>query len=123
MQVWNVCRVTSEDLGWTEENGGSGPQLFPENRRTWHSDCYGLYTARLHTAGLRTAGLCMAGLRTAGPLIATAAWDSETQTWPAQRDNFRGEFVYFKPHPGSWVGFLCDGFVFCIQGCTTHWLL
>lgn len=42
------------------------------------------------------------------------ARDSEVLAWPAQGGNFRGEFVYFKPHPGSWVGFLCDDFVFCI---------
>lgn len=42
------------------------------------------------------------------------ARDSEVLAWPAQRGNFRGEFVYFKPHTGSWVGFLCDDFVFCI---------
>lgn len=42
------------------------------------------------------------------------ARDSEVLPWPAPRGNFRGEFVYFKPHPGSRVGFLCDDFVFCI---------
>lgn len=39
---------------------------------------------------------------------------TEVQIWPGQRGNFRGKFVYLKPHTGSWAQFLCEDFVFCI---------
>lgn len=71
------------------EMEASGPRRSPKNRRLLWADFYGLCST-------------------------IAACDSEVQTRPAQRGNFRGEFVCFKPPTGSWVRFLCDDFVFCI---------
>ena len=47
-------------------------------------------------------------------LYTVTACDSEVQIWPFWRGNFRGKFVYLKPHAGNESGFyvriLCSAY-------------
>ena len=86
-RICNVCSAAGESLPFEERNGCFGARPFCQ----------------------RTGGRCSLIFTDSVPLL-----HSEVQAWPGQRGHFRGEFVYFKPRPASWVRFLRDDFVFCI---------